>query len=112
MNILELSEQELNRRKSLDEIRQMGIDPYPAAEYPTNAFSTDIKAEFKDEEPQRQVCIAGRMMSKRIMGKASFAHVLDGMGDIQIYVKRDDVGEGPYADFKAWDIGDIVGVKG
>ncbi len=55
MNILELSEQELNRRKSLDEIRQMGIDPYPAAEYPTDAFSTEIKANFKDDEPQRQV---------------------------------------------------------
>ena len=118
MNILELSEQELNRRKSLDEIRQMGIDPYPAAEYPTNAFSTDIKAEFKDEEPQRQVCIAGRMMSKRIMGKASFMELQDAKGRIQVYVTRDDIYPGENkalynALFKRLlDLGDFVGVKG
>lgn len=68
MNVLDLSEQEINRRKSLEELRQMGIDPYPAAEYPTNAFSTEIKESFKDDE-KRTVCIAGRMMSKRVMVK-------------------------------------------
>ena len=67
MNVLELSEQEIGRRQSLQELRNMGIDPYPAAEYPTNAFSTDIKAEFKDDE-DREVVIAGRMMSRRVMG--------------------------------------------
>ena len=74
MNVLELSEQEIGRRQSLQELRNMGIDPYPAAEYPTNAFSTDIKAEFKDDE-DREVVIAGRMMSRRVMGKASFAEL-------------------------------------
>ena len=118
MNILELSEQELNRRKSLDEIRQMGIDPYPAAEYPTNAFSTDIKAEFKEEEPQRQVCIAGRMMSKRVMGKASFMELQDAKGRIQVYVTRDDICPGENKDLynalfkRLLDLGDFVGVKG
>ena len=71
MNILELSEQEIIRRNSLNELRAMGIDPYPAAEYVTNAFSTDIKAEFKDEDEPRQVSVAGRIMSRRVMGKAS-----------------------------------------
>jgi lysyl-tRNA synthetase class 2 len=69
---IELSEQEQFRRQSLNELRNLGIDPYPAALYPTDAFSTDIKTEFKDEDEQRQVCIAGRIMSRRIMGKASF----------------------------------------
>lgn len=76
MNILELSEQEIIRRNSLNELRAMGIEPYPAAEYVTNAFSTDIKAEFKDDETPRQVSVAGRMMS-RIMGKASFIELQD-----------------------------------
>ena len=75
MNILELSEQEIVRRQSLQTLREMGIDPYPAAEFPTNAFSTDIKAEFKDEDEPRQVVIAGRMMGRRVMGKASFAEL-------------------------------------
>ena len=118
MNILELSEQELNRRKSLDEIRQMGIDPYPAAEYPTDAFSTEIKANFKDDEPQRQVCIAGRMMSKRVMGKASFMELQDAKGRIQVYVTRDDICPSENKDLynalfkRLLDLGDIVGVKG
>ena len=77
MNILELSEQEIGRRESLQELRNMGIDPYPAAEYPTDAFSTDIIKEFKDDAPQRDVCIAGRMMSQRIMGKAAFIELQD-----------------------------------
>ena len=71
MNVLELSEQEIIRRQCLQELRDMGINPYPAAEYPTNAYSTDIKDEFNDDEKQREVVIAGRMMSRRIMGKAS-----------------------------------------
>ena len=68
MNVLELSEQEIIRRNSLSELRAMGIEPYPAAEYVTNAFSTDIKAEFKDDEEPRKVSVAGRMMSRRVMG--------------------------------------------
>ena len=80
VNILELSEQEINRRNNLQALRDMGIDPYPAAEYPTNAFSTDIIADFNDDAPQRQVCIAGRMMSRRVMGKASFAELQDSKG--------------------------------
>ena len=71
MNVLELSEQEIIRRNSLNEMRAMGIDPYPAAEYVTNAFSTDIKAEFKEDETEpRKVSVAGRMMSRRVMGKS------------------------------------------
>ena len=92
MNVLELSEQEIIRRQSLQELRQMGIDPYPAAEFPTNAFSTDIRAEFKDdEEEKREVRIAGRLMSRRVMGKASFAELQDSKGRIQVYVTRDDI---------------------
>ena len=89
MNILELSEQEIVRRQSLQTLREMGIDPYPAAEFPTNAFSTDIKAEFKDEDEPRQVVIAGRMMGRRVMGKASFAELQDSKGRIQVYIARD-----------------------
>lgn len=80
MNVLELSEQEIIRRQCLQELRDMGIDPYPAAEFPTNAFSTDIKKEFKDDAEPREVVIAGRMMSRRIMGKASFAELQDSKG--------------------------------
>ena len=89
MNILELSEQEIIRRNSLNELRAMGIDPYPAAEYVTNAFSTDIKAEFKDEDEPRQVSVAGRIMSRRVMGKASFIELQDSKGRIQVYITRD-----------------------
>ena len=91
MNVLELSEQEIGRRESLQQLRDMGINPYPAAEYPTNAFSTDIKNDFKDDEEPRQVCIAGRMMSRRVMGKASFVELQDSKGRIQVYVTRDDI---------------------
>ena len=87
MNVLELSEQEIIRRQCLQELRDMGINPYPAAEFPTNAFSTEIKAEFKDDE-QRDVVVAGRMMSRRIMGKASFAEIQDSKGRIQVYISR------------------------
>jgi len=119
MNILELSEQEIVRRQSLQELRDMGIDPYPAAEYPTNAFSTDIKAEFKDDEPEpRQVVIAGRMMSRRVMGKASFAEIQDSKGRIQVYVARDEICPDENKDLynkvfkRLLDIGDFIGVKG
>ena len=76
MNVLELSEQEIGRRQSLQELRDMGIDPYPAAEYSTDSFSTDIKANFSDDAEERQVCIAGRMMSRRVMGKAAFVELI------------------------------------
>ena len=98
MNILELSEQEIIRRESLNELRNMGIEPYPAAEYPTNAFSTDILAEFKDEDEPRQVCIAGRMMSRRVMGKASFIELQDSKGRVQVYITRDDICPGENKD--------------
>ena len=97
MNILELSEQEILRRQSLDELRRMGINPYPAAEYTTNAFSTDILAEFSDDAPAREVSIAGRMMSRRVMGKASFVELQDSKGRIQVYVTRDDLQVPPTA---------------
>lgn len=118
MNI-ELSEQEQFRRQSLSELRKLGIDPYPAALYPTNAFSTDIKADFKDEEePKRQVCIAGRIMSRRIMGKASFVELQDSKGRIQVYVSRDDINTETQPEMyntvfkKLTDIGDFIGIKG
>ncbi len=135
MNILELSEQEIVRRQSLEELRNMGIDPYPAAEYPTDAFSTEIIENFtdlpteKDEEgneipgkatPEnsRMVCIAGRMMSQRIMGKAAFAEIQDSKGRIQVYVQRDSICPDENKDLynkvfkKLLDIGDFIGVKG
>ena len=91
MNVLELSEQEIIRRNSMNELRAMGIDPYPAAEYVTNAFSTDIKAEFKDDAEPRKVSVAGRMMTRRVMGKASFIELQDSKGRIQVYITRDDI---------------------
>ena len=118
MNVLELSEQEIGRRESLQELRQMGINPYPAAEYPTNAFSTDIRDNFRDEDEPRQVCIAGRMMSRRVMGKASFAEIQDSKGRIQVYISRDDLCPGEDKDLynkvfkRLLDIGDFIGVKG
>ena len=117
MNILELSEQEIGRRQSLQELRAMGINPYPAAEFPTNAFSTDIKENFKDDE-EREVVIAGRMMSRRVMGKASFAELQDSKGRIQVYITRDDICPGENKDLynnvfkRLLDIGDFIGVKG
>ncbi len=118
MNVLELSEQEVIRRNSLNELRGMGIDPYPAAEYVTNAFSTDIKAEFKDGEAPREVSVAGRLMSRRVMGKASFIELQDSKGRIQVYVTRDDLcpgenKEGYNTVFKRLlDLGDFIGVEG
>ena len=118
MNVLELSEQEIGRRQSLQELREMGIDPYPAAEYPTNAFSADIKENFKDDDEPRQVCIAGRMMGRRVMGKASFVELQDSKGRVQVYVTRDDICPGEDKDLynkvfkRLLDIGDFIGVKG
>ena len=133
MNILELSEQEIVRRQCLQELRQMGINPYPAAEYPTNAFSTEIRENVESgkwqidvaegEEPLAaeqlpQVCIAGRMMSRRVMGKASFAEVQDSRGRIQVYVSRDELCPDENKDMynvvfkRLLDIGDFIGVKG
>ena len=91
MNVLELSEQEIGRRESLQQLREMGINPYPAAEFPTNAFSTEIVENFQDDAEPRQVSIAGRMMSRRVMGKASFVELQDSKGRIQVYITRDDL---------------------
>ena len=118
MNILELSEQEIVRRQCLQTLRDMGIDPYPAAEFPTNAFSTNIKADFKDEDEPREVVIAGRMMGRRVMGKASFAELQDSKGRIQVYVARDEICPDENKELyntvfkKLLDIGDFIGVKG
>ena len=118
MNVLELSEQEIIRRNSLNELRAMGIDPYPAAEYVTNAFSTDIKAEFKDEDEPRKVSIAGRIMSRRVMGKASFVELQDSKGRIQVYITRDDICPDENKDMynvvfkRLLDLGDIIGIEG
>lgn len=119
MNILELSEQEICRRNSLEQLRAMGIEPYPAAEFPVDAYSTEIKENFDDNaETPREVCIAGRMMSRRIMGKASFAELLDSRGRIQVYVTRDDICPSEDKELyntvfkKLLDLGDFIGIKG
>ena len=118
MSLLDLSEQEIVRRNSLAEMRNMGIEPYPAAEYEVNAYTTDIKDEFKDEEPVREVSIAGRVMTRRIMGKASFMELQDSKGRIQVYISRDDICPDENKDMynvvfkKLLDIGDFVGIKG
>ena len=118
MNPLELSEQEIIRRGSLDTMRQIGIDPYPAAEYPVSAHSDEIKANFKDDAPARDVCVAGRIMSRRIMGKAAFVELQDSNGRIQIYVSRDEICPDENKDLynvvfkKLLDIGDFIGVEG
>ena len=126
MNFLELSEQEIVRRNSLDELRRIGIEPYPAAEYVVTGYSDDIKANFVDiaegEDPAvvgRQVSIAGRIMSRRIMGKAAFMELLDSKGRVQVYVSRDALCPDPENTVmyntvfkKLLDIGDFVGVKG
>ena len=118
MNILELSEQEINRRNNLQALKDLGIDPYPAAEYPTDAFSTDILSGYKDDAPQQVVCIAGRIMSRRIMGKASFIELQDSKGRIQVYITRDDICPDEDKTLynsvfkKLLDLGDFIGVKG
>lgn len=119
MNLLELSEQEIIRRNSLQALRDMGIEPYPAAEYPVNAHSREIKESFSDDAPEpREVCVAGRIMSRRIMGKASFVELQDADGRIQVYISRDDICPGEDKELyntvfkKLLDIGDFVGVCG
>ena len=118
MNLLELSEQEIIRRNSMEQLRQMGIEPYPAAEYVTNAYSNEIKTSFKDDAEPRPVTIAGRIMSRRIMGKASFMELQDSEGRIQVYISRDDICPGEDKEIyntvfkKLLDIGDFVGIKG
>jgi lysyl-tRNA synthetase class 2 len=118
MSTLDLSEQEVFRRQSLEELRNKGINPYPADEYPVNAYSQEIKANFQDDAPHREVSIAGRIMSRRIMGKASFAELQDSEGRIQLYISRDDICPGEDKDLynlvfkKLLDIGDFVGIKG
>ncbi|MEG1749973.1 MAG: lysine--tRNA ligase [Tannerellaceae bacterium] len=118
MNLLELSEQEVIRRGSMEQLRQLGIEPYPAAEYVTNAFSKEIKESFKDDDAHRSVCIAGRIMSRRIMGKASFLELQDSEGRIQVYISRDDICPDEDKELyntvfkKLLDIGDFVGIKG
>ena len=118
MNILELSEQEICRRASLEELRRMGIEPYPAAEFPVDAYSTEIKESFDAEAEPREVCVAGRIMSRRIMGKASFAELLDSRGRIQVYITRDDICPSEDKTLynsvfkKLLDLGDFIGVRG
>lgn len=135
MNILELSDQEIVRRNNLQQLRDLGIDPYPAAEYPVDAWSTEIRESFVDlpttvgedgeeipatatPENSRKVSIAGRIMSKRIMGKAGFAELQDSKGRIQVYVQRDAICPDENKDLynivfkKCLDLGDFIGVKG
>ena len=132
---MELSEQELGRRQALTALRELGIDPYPAAEFPVNAYSDEIRANFVDlptttdeegnevpgvatPENSRQVIVAGRMMSRRVMGKASFSELMDSRGRIQIYVQRDAICPDEDKTLynvvykKLLDLGDFIGVKG
>ncbi|HCS87420.1 MAG TPA: lysine--tRNA ligase, partial [Bacteroidales bacterium] len=115
---MELSEQEIVRRQSLQTLRDMGIEPYPAAEYVVTDYSSDIKNTFTEESVGREVSIAGRMMSRRIMGKASFIELQDSKGRIQVYVSRDDISTEAQPDMynvvfkKLLDIGDFIGIKG
>ena len=117
-NILDLSEQEIVRRNSLSELRKMGIEPYPAAEYEVTGHTKEVKENFKDDAEPRNVRIAGRMMSRRVMGKASFMELQDADGRIQVYVSRDDICPDENKDLynmffkKLLDIGDFVGVEG
>lgn len=118
MSTYELSEQEIFRRESLQKLRDMGIEPYPADEYPVDAYAAEVKETFADEAPEREVVMAGRLMSRRIMGKAAFCELQDSSGRIQIYISRDDICPGEDKELyntvfkKLFDIGDIIGVKG
>ncbi len=115
MSFTELSDQEIQRRETLDKLRAAGINPFPADLYPVDAYSTELKTNF---EEGKQVCLAGRMMSQRIMGKASFAELQDSQGRIQVYFNRDEICTGEdkslYNDVfkKLLDLGDFIGVKG
>ena len=118
MNPLELSEQEIVRRNSLQAMRDLGIEPYPAEEYIVTGHTEEIKSNFKDDAPRREVAVAGRIMSRRIMGKASFVELQDGDGRIQVYINRDEICPDENKDLynvvfkKLLDIGDIIGVEG
>lgn len=118
MSILELSEQEIVRRNSLEELRKVGIEPYPAAEYKVTGYTTILKKEFKDDEPLKNVSIAGRIMSRRVMGKASFIELKDSEGRMQVYINRDDLCPDEDKSLynvvfkKLLDIGDFVGIEG
>ncbi len=111
-----VSEQAQIRRDKLSGLREAGNDPFEITKYPVDHYSTEVRAQFdylaEEENSGKIVTLAGRMMSKRVMGKASFAHLRDGQGDIQIFVKRDELGDESYADFKKLDIGDVIGCKG
>ena len=110
------SEQVQVRRQKLADLQAAGNDPFTLTKFPQDAYSADLKEEFKDlpneTDSGKLVALAGRMMSKRVMGKASFAHLRDDKGDIQLYVRRDELGDEAYAAFKKLDVGDIIGVKG
>ena len=118
MNPLELSEQEAIRRNSLAELRRLGIEPYPAAEFTVTGHSDEIKSTFSDDAPRREVAVAGRIMSRRIMGKASFIELQDAFGRVQVYVSRDEICPGDDKELyntvfkKLLDIGDFVGIIG
>ena len=118
MNILELSEQEIFRRRSLEELRALGINPYPADEYEVTAYAREILDTFQDDAPRRHVRVAGRVMGRRIMGKASFLELQDSTGRIQIYITRDDLCPGEDKALynsvvkKLMDIGDFIGIEG
>ena len=119
MSYIELSEQEQLRRKSLEEIRKLGINPYPAAKYEVSAYSTDIKENYDDEKKNFQnITVAGRIMTRRIMGKASFIELQDAKGKIQVYMNRDEICPGEDKTLyntvfkKLLDLGDIIGIKG
>lgn len=110
------SEQVQVRRQKLADLQAAGSDPFALTKFPQDAYSADLKEEFKDlpneTDSGKKVALAGRLMSKRVMGKASFAHLRDDKGDIQLYVRRDELGDEAYAAFKKLDVGDIIGVKG
>jgi lysyl-tRNA synthetase class 2 len=114
MSHQELSEQELQRRENLNKLREMGIEPYPAELYPVTTLAADIKQVFEDG---KEVCLAGRMMSQRIMGKASFAELQDSSGRIQVYFNRDEIcpdeDKTLYNDVfkRLLDLGDFIGIK-
>ena len=112
----DLSEQTQIRMQKLADLQAAGQDPYVITKYPQDAFSAELKEEFKELPPEadvgKKVHLAGRLMAKRVMGKASFAHLRDDKGDIQLYVRRDELGDEPYAAFKKLDIGDVIGVFG
>lgn len=111
VNAEELHELLQIRRDKLAALQAAGKNPFDIVKFDQTDFSTDIKANYEAYEGKK-VSVAGRMMSKRVMGKASFAGLRDAKGDIQAYVRRDDIGEESYSDFKAYDIGDMLGITG